>query len=140
MKRTIPEMNKIWVDDGHPEVSFDYVIVDEATPDESYMRPPRPNYSIANVDDGPFDNTDMIETRGIMTLLTENNGWGIVWMNDSYMVRHIVCGAYLRFTVDKGCYCRRQKQYAFKAAKMTLTPVDDLILMKYRLLTKGDRR
>ena len=69
-------------------------------------------------------------------LLTENNGWSIVWMNDRYYIRHQTCGSYLRRYYKNGCLCRTGKVYK---ADSKLTSVDDLILKKFKLITKGDK-
>ena len=67
-----------------------------------------------------------------MTVLTENNGWAIVWMHDRYYLRHLACGAYIRKRADEGCICARTIE------PYTDTPVDEMILMKFKLITKGD--
>ena len=70
-----------------------------------------------------------------MTVMTENNGWAIVWMNDRYYLRHLACGAYIRNHASWGCLCAdipKGKETKNNA------PVDDLILKKFKLVTKGD--
>ena len=73
-----------------------------------------------------------------MTLLTENNGWAIVWMNERYYLRHLKCGSYLRsrYAVDTGCYCKRGVRVSPVEVP---NAVDELILKKFKLLTKGDK-
>jgi hypothetical protein len=69
-----------------------------------------------------------------MTLLTEENGWAIVWMNEKYYLRHMTCGAYLRRNAAHGCTCRRLRKHVYQTA----TQVDDTIMKKFTLLTKGE--
>ena len=73
-----------------------------------------------------------------MTLLTENNGWAIVWMNERYYLRHLSCGSFLRnkYAVNGGCFCKRGNRVSPVAIS---TMVDELILNKFKLLTKGDK-
>lgn len=74
-----------------------------------------------------------------MTLLTENNGWAIVWMNDRYYIRHLLCGAYLRQLPNLGCMCRKlSRKSDNQGMPMATSVIDDLILKKFKLLTKGD--
>ena len=71
-----------------------------------------------------------------MTLLTANNGWAIVWMHDKYYLRHLACGGYLLHHVDWGCLCGKG------STLMGVIPVkvDDMILLKFKLITKGDKK
>ena len=73
-----------------------------------------------------------------MTLLTEHNGWAIVWMHDRYYLRHLACGGYIRNHADWGCLCKRQGLKDNGPDKHT--PVDEMILLKFKLVTKGDAK
>lgn len=70
-----------------------------------------------------------------MTVMTENNGWAIVWMNDKYYLRHLACGSYIRNHAVWGCLCKGLLPDKNGTSKV---PVDDLILKKFKLITKGD--
>jgi hypothetical protein len=72
-----------------------------------------------------------------MTVLTENEGWGIVWMNERYYIRHLACGSYLRGNTLRGCLCRKLRRDE-TAIAFGAKPVDPVILKKFILLTKGD--
>jgi hypothetical protein len=77
-----------------------------------------------------------------MTIMTEENGWAIVLMNNRYYIRHIVCGRYIRHTYKTGCLCRGlnvKSTPAGTAAQFTTTQVDDTIMKKFILLTKGEK-
>lgn len=70
-----------------------------------------------------------------VTILTENNGWAIVWMNNRYYLRHNACGSYLLRRWRSGCLCNARE----RAARMKEpTKVDDMILKKFKLVTKGE--
>lgn len=70
-----------------------------------------------------------------VTILTENNGWAIVWMNNRYYIRHQACGGYLLYQYRLGCLCRvRERARTMNAP----AKVDDMILKKFKLITKGD--
>ena len=68
--------------------------------------------------------------------LTEHNGWAIIWMHDKYYLRHTACGAYIRNHASYGCLCRGKGLKANEPDRHT--PVDDMILLKFKLVTKGD--
>ena len=70
-----------------------------------------------------------------VTILTENNGWAIAWMNNRYYIRHQACGGYLLRQYKFGCLCRTGKRYNINGR---LAPVDDMILKKFKLVTKGE--
>ena len=72
-----------------------------------------------------------------MTLLTENNGWSIVWMHNRYYLRHLACGGYIRNHADWGCLCKNKKGNRFSNGVAPIK-VDDMILLKFKLVTKGD--
>ena len=73
--------------------------------------------------------------EGTMTILTENNGWAIVWMNNRYYLRHNACGSYLLRRWRSGCLCNdRERAAGIKEP----TKVDDMILKKFKLVTKGE--
>lgn len=64
-----------------------------------------------------------------MEVLTENNGWAIVWMHGKYFVRHLPpCGTFLRGNATMGCTCRGK-------FKNDPKKVDGTILAKFRILT-----
>ena len=78
-----------------------------------------------------------------MTVMTENNGWAIVWMNNKYYLRHLACGAYIRRHANWGCLCKTISSTpvgARSAAGDSRALVDDLILKKFKLITKGDSK
>lgn len=70
-----------------------------------------------------------------MEVLTEVNGWAIVWMHEKYFVRHIKpegCGTFLRGNAQLGCTCKGK----FKAEPKE---VDPTILAKFRILTLREK-
>lgn len=66
-----------------------------------------------------------------MEILTEENGWAIVWMHEKYFVRHVKpagCGTFLRANAKMGCTCKGKH-------KQEPVQVDAIILAKFRVLT-----
>jgi hypothetical protein len=79
--------------------------------------------------------TNSWTSEASVEILTQNNGWAIVWMHDKYFVRHIKpegCGTFLRGNATVGCTCKGKN----KAAPIK---VDDVILAKFRLLTLREK-
>lgn len=74
----------------------------------------------------------------VMTLLTEKNGWAIVWMNDQYYLRHLICGSYLK----RARQCKGLASSGGRPCSATqngCAEVDPIILAKYTLLIKGEK-
>ena len=67
-----------------------------------------------------------------MQILHTEGYWALVLKDDMYLVRHLVCKAFLRRMAIHGCLCKVDKA---PISKRNLIPVDDCILKMYLLLT-----
>jgi hypothetical protein len=68
-----------------------------------------------------------------MKVLHQQNNWALVLRdNDTYLIRHLTCGSYIRHAVRLGCVCA-----AIDAAigKRKPIPVDNEILKMYLFIT-----
>lgn len=72
-----------------------------------------------------------------MEILTENNGFAIIWMNKKYFIRHLKCGTFLRANAHRGCWCGASYK---QSASDNALPVDEIILKKFNLLTRGEKK
>ena len=83
-------------------------------------------------DEHPWGGFKQIRVRETdVEVMTENNGWAIVWMHQKYFVRHVKpegCGTFLRGNAVKGCTCRGKN-------KSEPVQVDPTVLAKFRILT-----
>ena len=70
----------------------------------------------------------------MMKVLHMKGDWALVLRdNDTYLVRHLTCSAYLKRSVDLGCVCKAI--YAPIGQRKPI-PVDDEILKMYKFVTE----
>lgn len=87
----------------------------------------------------------------VVEVLTEHNGWAIVYLHEKYFIKHLDCGTVLRQYAHKGCHCgksievdckcQHKKRHCKKESCKILpatTPVDAVIYGKFRLMTLRD--
>lgn len=69
----------------------------------------------------------------LMQVIHQQKDWALVLQGDTnYMVRHLVCGAYLRFTAHRGCVC---KGIDAAIGQRKPVPVETEILKMFQFLT-----
>lgn len=84
-------------------------------------------------------------------LLTENNGWAIIYLHDKYFIRHVDCGTTLRKWAHVGCFCHQEIKVDCKCKYKNnhcrkkgcqilpeAKPVDPIIYGKFRMMTLRD--
>jgi hypothetical protein len=84
-------------------------------------------------------------------ILTENDGWAIIWLFKKYCIKHLPCGTVLFRNAKNGCRCKRLPTVECKCAQTNefcsnpgctvypgITPVDPIIYGKWRIMTLRD--